>query len=160
MLHTIKDILKDAKIDHLNTIYVLGSWYSNISLYLLKSGISFNKVINVDIDNTVLSIGELLINKIGASDKVEHMNKDANTLDYSQLKPPSLVINTSANDIESTEWLDNIPSGTLVAIQDRQQESLSAFSERYPLDKTFFLSKLELDDPEEKYTRYMKIGVK
>ena len=160
LLHTIKDILKDAKIDHLNTIYVLGSWYSNISLYLLKSGISFNKVINVDIDNTVLSIGELLINKIGASDKVEHMNKDANTLDYSQLKPPSLVINTSANDIESTEWLDNIPSGTLVAIQDRQQESLSAFSERYPLDKTFFLSKLELDDPEEKYTRYMKIGVK
>lgn len=160
LLHTIKDILEDAKIDHLNTIYVLGSWYSNISLYLLKFGISFNKVINVDIDNTVLGVGELLIDKIGASDKVEHMNKDANTLDYSQLKPPSLVINTSANDIESTQWLDNIPAGTLVAIQDRQQESLSAFNERYPLDKTFFLSELELDDPKEKYTRYMKIGVK
>lgn len=160
LLHTIKDILEDAKIDHLNTIYVLGSWYSNISLYLLTSGISFNKVINVDIDNTVLGVGELLINKMGATDKVEHMNKDANMLDYRQLKPPSLVINTSANDIEGTQWLDNIPSGTLVAIQDRQQESLSVFNERYPLDKTFFLSELELDDPEEKYTRYMKIGVK
>jgi hypothetical protein len=160
LLHKIKTILKDANIDHLNTIYILGSWYSNVSLYLLNSGISFDKAINVDIDKTVLDIGKRLIDNVGGSDKVEHMNKDANTLDYRQLKEPSLVINTSANDIEGTKWLDNVPSGTLVAIQDRQQGSLSDFDELYPLGKTFFLSEMELNDPKEKYTRYMKIGVK
>jgi hypothetical protein len=159
LLHTVEDILDDAKIDHLNTIYVLGSWYSNVSMFILASNISFNKLINVDIDKKVLDVGAGIIDKLGASDKIEHMNKDANTLDYRQLKAPSLVINTSANDIEGTGWLENIPEGTLVAIQSRRG-TLESFDKLYPLSRTFFLNKMELDDPEEKYTRFMKIGVR
>jgi len=159
LLHTIEDILDDAKIDHLNTIYVLGSWYSNVSMFILASNISFNKLINVDIDKKVLDVGADIIDKLGASNKIEHMHKDANTLDYRQLKPPSLVINTSSNDIEGTNWLKNIPEGTLVAIQSRKG-SIESFNKMYPLNKTFFLNEIELDDPEEKYKRFMKIGIR
>ena len=159
LLDEVQKILKKSKIKKLDTIYNLGSWYSNMGLFLVANKLGFDKLINVDIDKDTLSTGEKLLDKLGISDKVEHMNKDVNTLDYRQLKSPGLVINTSTNDIDGDDWLDNIPQGTLVAMQGRHG-TLEDFDKQYPLRKTYFLDEVELEDPETEYERFMKIGVK
>ena len=156
LLDEVQKILGKTQLD---TIYNLGSWYSNMGLFLVANKLGFNKLINVDIDKDTLTTGQKLLDKLGISDKVEHMHKDANTLDYRQLKQPGLVINTSTNDIEGDDWLKNIPEGTLVAMQGRNG-TLEEFDKQYPLDKTYFLDEVELKDPETEYERFMKIGVK
>lgn len=159
LLDEVQKILKKTKINKLNTIYNLGSWYSNMGLFLVASKFGFNKLINVDIDKKTLTTGKKLLIKLGIAHKVIHMHKDANTLDYRQLKQPGLVINTSTNDIDGDDWLNNIPKGTLVAMQGRHG-TLEEFDKQYPLRKTYFLDEVELEDPETEYERFMKIGVK
>ena len=159
LLDEVQKILKKAKIKKLDTIYNLGSWYSNMGLFLVANKLGFDKLINVDIDKDTLMTGEKLLDKLGISNKVEHMNKDVNTLDYRQLKQPGLIINTSTNDIDGDDWLKNIPKGTLVAMQGRNG-TLEKFNKAYPLRKTYFLDEVELGDPETEYERFMKIGVK
>ena len=139
-----------------NTIYILGSWYGNLSLFLFKKhDIQFKKIINVDLDKKALSTGQEMADELGVSDKIEPMVQDANTLDYRQATKPSLVINTSVNDMNNEGWFDNIPKGTLVALQTRD-ESLNEFK----FAKILYSGKKELEDPETKYTRYMLIGIK
>lgn len=159
LLDEVQKILEKTKINKLNTIYNLGSWYSNMGLFLVASKLGFNKLINVDIDKKTLTTGKKLLIKLGIAHKVIHMHKDANTLDYRQLKQPGLVINTSTNDIDGDDWLNNIPKGTLVAMQGRHG-TLEEFDKQYPLRKTYFLDEVELEDPETEYERFMKIGVK
>jgi hypothetical protein len=138
-----------------NSIYILGSWYGNLSVLLMTDHFKFDKIINVDIDRSSLLSGQKLAKKLGIDNKIEPMVKDVNQLDYRQAQSPSLVINTSVNDIEDRGWFDRIPKGTLVALQTRD-DSL----DRYKFTKTLYQSKKELEDPEQKYIRVMKIGVK
>ena len=159
LLDEVQKILKKSKVKQLDTIYNLGSWYSNMGLFLVANKLGFNKLINVDIDKDTLTTGKKLLDKLGISDKVEHMNKDVNTLDYRSATAPSLVINTSTNDIDGDDWLKNIPAGTLVAMQGRHG-TLEEFDKQFPLRKTYFLDEVELEDPETEYERFMKIGVK
>ena len=56
-----------------------------MGLFLVANKLGFDKLINVDIDKDTLTTGAKLLDKLGISDKVEHMNKDANTIDYRQL---------------------------------------------------------------------------
>ena len=138
-----------------NTIYILGSWYGNISILLISRYIKFKKIINVDINRKVLATGQALAKRLGIDKKIEPMVKDANTLDYRQAVPPSLVINTSCNDMENSGWFDNIPSGTLVALQTRGDTL-----DEYKFSKTLYTGQKHLTDPETDYTRLMKIGIK
>jgi hypothetical protein len=103
------------------------------------------------------------------ADDIEYMRADANDLDYRQATPPSIVINTSVNDMPNTGWFDSIPDGTWVAVQGRNHvssgaandyASLAAFDQAYPLGQTLTLDSIELEDPEVKYSRWMKIGIK
>jgi len=159
LLDEVQKILKKSKVKKLDTIYNLGSWYSNMALFLVANKLGFTNLINVDVDKNTLVTGKKLLDKLGISDKVEHMHKDVNTLDYRSAKAPSLVINTSTNDINGDDWLKNIPKGTLVAMQGRHG-TLEEFDKQFPLRKTYFLDEVELEDPETEYERFMKIGVK
>ena len=138
-----------------NTIYVLGSWYGNISILLINKYIKFKKIINVDINDTVLNTGQVLAKKLGIDKQIEPMAKDANTLDYRQAIFPSLIINTSCNDMKNAGWFDNIPRGTLVALQTRDNTL-----DEYEFSKVLYIGKRHLKDPETNYTRLMKIGIK
>jgi hypothetical protein len=150
-------LIKEVEKIHneFNTIYVLGSWYGNLSLFLLHKHIKFKKIINVDIDRDSLATGQKLAKKLGVSDKIEPMKKDANTLDYRQAVSPSLVINTSCNDMDNEGWFDNIPEGTLVALQTRDNTL-----DEYDFSKVLYQGERELTDPETEYTRHMVIGIK
>lgn len=152
-----------------DTIYVLGSWYGNTSviLNLLQRRFKFDHIVNVDQDQEALNKSEEILNSLGL-ENVESMNADANELDYRQLGKDGLVINTSAADIEGTEWLENIPAGITVLIQARNKsgQSPNQFSsiwdliERYPLSKIFYKGQKNFKDPKTDFESYMIIGQK
>lgn len=149
-----------------NTMYIVGSWYGNLALFISKFGYpKVNKIINVETDRQFLKGSKRILDLIGA-DNVEYMLKDANRLDYRQLDNNSVVINTSLTDMHGNDWFDNIPSGTLVVLQARDHDPGNPFSspndiqEKFPLNELLYSGSLNLQDPETKYTRFMTIGRK
>jgi hypothetical protein len=155
-LWLIKELSKIK--DQYSTIYILGSWYGNLSLLLSRSNIEFDHIVNVDQDVHVLKQGQRIAKQLGIADRIEPMAADANELDYRQLDQDGLVINTSCHDMPNKGWFDHIPKGTMVALQTRNdvEHSLS----QYPLRETLYRGSIDLEDPETPYTSWLKIGIK
>ena len=148
------------------TVYSLGSWYGNLSLYLhLLPILDHGKIINVERDQGMLRQSARMLDHIGARD-VQHMLADANDLDYRQLDQDGVVINTSLTDMPGREWFDRIPKGTLVAMQARDHDPGQQFHspqdilDKFPLSDVEYAGSLDLRDPQTKYTRFMVIGRK
>lgn len=141
-----------------DTIYILGSWYGNMSMLIARSNIEFNKIINVDTDADVIDVSKQIAKITGTDNKIMHMIKDANQLTYEQLGSNGLVINTSCHDMENAGWFDHIPAGTMVALQSRADvdDDLSG----YEFSELLYDGELELEDPETQYISLLKIGVK
>jgi hypothetical protein len=152
-LHLARE-LKRLGYDQHDKIYNLGSWYGNMGPALVNQGIKFNQLLNVDIDPKVVDDAARVADHFDIAHLVKQLTGDANRLNYKNL---SLVINTSCNNIEGSEWFDRIPEGTLVALQTRDMPD---FKMLYPLRETLHFSKIRLEDPEERYTRLTWIGIK
>lgn len=156
-----------AKISpEVSTIYVLGSWYGNLALLLHRyPQVQVDRVINVETNPEFLKGSQNLLNPANVGN-VEYMLKDSNELDYRKLGRNGVVVNTSLNDMEGTDWFENIPSGTLVAMQARDQVENEQFTEledieqKFPLSQVLYSDSLDLEDPETEYTRFMVIGIK
>jgi len=156
--------------DQFDTIYILGSWYGNVALmlFMLKQYISFDRIINDEINAKSLLVGQEKLKQLGLSNKIQPMLKDANQLDYQQLGTNGLVINLSCHNIPSLKWLDHIPAGTMVVLQARNQDpgacnqykNFAQFDRGLPLDQTLYQDTLSLNDPDGAYEQYMKIGIK
>ena len=153
-------------VDQVDTVYVLGSWFGNTSLFMtLQPEFDYNKIVNVEVNANMLKQSQRMLNHVGAND-VQHMLRDANKLDYQQLGSNGLVINTSLNDMPGRAWFDNIPKGTLVAMQARDHTQARPFYRTddilklYPLSQVLYKGSLDLQDPETDYTRFMVIGRK
>jgi SAM-dependent methyltransferase len=158
--------LKKIK-DSFDTVYILGSWYGNASilLSLLEKHFSFDHIVNVDLDKNALQKGQSISRKLGIDDKIEPMAADANELDYRQLGKDGLVINFSAVDIKGSDWLKNIPTGTLVLIQGRDQvkggfDSVEELQTEFPLSQVFYAGSRRFQDPETKFNSFLIIGKK
>jgi precorrin-6B methylase 2 len=148
------------------TVYILGSWYGNLSLYMnLLPLIRYTNIINVEKNKTMLDQSRRMLDHIGV-DNVEFMHKDANDLDYRQLGNAGIVINTSLTDMDGTDWFRHIPDGTLVVMQARdrdpgyQFDSAQDILRKFPLEQVLYAGTKELQDPETRYTRFMIIGRK
>jgi hypothetical protein len=156
--------------NNFDTIYILGSWYSNVALllFMLDKYISFDQIINVDTNPTALNVGQQRLKRLGLVNKTKAMLQDANKLDYQQLGVDGLVINLSCHDIKGLAWLDNIPSGTMVVLQARnrdpgavnQYKDFKQFDTALPISKTIYQNTLKLTDSYGPYEEYMKIGIK
>ena len=149
-----------------STIYMLGSWYGNLALYMTLEGrIQADKIVLVEKDKKFLSTSKKLLDLAGA-DNVEYMLEDSNKLDYRQLGESGVVINTSLTDMQGRSWFLNIPTGTLVVMQGRDHDPNRSFSstqdivDRFPLSEVLYHGRMQLRDPETEYTRYMVIGRK
>jgi len=158
--------LKKIK-NNFDTIYILGSWYGNTSvlLNLLKNQFSFDHIVNVDLDKEALKKGHAIAKKLGIDKKIEPMAVDVNELDYRQLGKNGVVMNFSAVDIKGKGWLENIPKGTLVLVQGRDQveggfDSLESLETNYPLSKVFYSGVKQFQDPETKFQSFLLIGQK
>jgi hypothetical protein len=152
--------------DQFSTIYMLGSWYGNLALYLTLEGrIQVDKIVLVEKNQEFLSGSQRILDRVGA-DNIEYMLADANKLDYRQLGDAGVVINTSLTDMPGRAWFLNIPEGTLVVLQGRDQDpgqeyhSTQEIVDRFPLGQVLYHGRMQLRDPQTEYTRYMVIGRK
>ena len=158
-------IINKQRIDSVPVAYILGSWYSNLSTILRKTATPIEHIVDVDKNKSWLATGQQIQKDMGI-DGVEYMPADANKIDYRQLQDPGVVINTSTNDmLEHNDWFENIPAGTLVVLQGRDQVEREFLSpndllELYPLQNVLYSGTMNLQDPETEYTRSMVIGVK
>jgi hypothetical protein len=149
-----------------STMYVLGSWYGNLALYIkLQPRITVDQIILVEKNKEFLTTSRELLDLAGA-DNVKYMLTDSNKLDYRQLGRAGVVINTSLTDMPGRSWFLNIPNGTLVVLQGRDQDpgheyhSTQEIVDRFPLNQVLYHGRMQLRDPETEYTRYMVIGLK
>jgi hypothetical protein len=152
--------------DHVDVMYVLGAWYSNLAMLLtVAPEVDVDKIINVETDKKFLQVGKKMFAQRGINN-VEFMLKDANDLNYQQLTDRSAVVNTSLTDMQGTDWFTNIPAGTMVVMQARDHDSGQQFrnpediQQKFPLDQVLYSGSLELEDPETEYSRFMVIGIK
>ena len=153
LLHELQKIQ-----DQFSTIYILGSWYGNMSILLAKSRIQYDHIVNVDQDAAVVRGAHRIARVMGLDDRIEPMVQDANQLDYRQLDQDGLVINCSCHDMENRGWFDHIPAGVLVALQSRNDvdHDLS----EYDLSNTLYQGSRSAQDPETDYQSLLRIGVK
>ena len=150
----------------LDTVYILGSWYGNLALYMhLQPTVEYDQIVNVETDQSMLDQSQRMLDHVGV-ERVEHMLKDANDLDYRQLGDAGVVINTSLTDMPGREWFDRIPAGTLVVLQARDHDPGEQFHStediiaKFPLSQVYYTGTRHLQDPETEYNRFMVIGRK
>jgi hypothetical protein len=149
-----------------STVYMLGSWYGNLALYMtLEQRLQADKIVLVEKNKEFLTASKLILDHVGA-DNIEYMLADSNKLDYRQLGNSGVVINTSLTDMQGRAWFLNIPDGTLVVLQGRDHdpnrnfESTQDIVARFPVREVLYHGRMQLRDPETEYTRYMVIGRK
>jgi len=147
-------------------MYILGSWFGNLAAMIHHYGLpQVTKIINVDSRAKFIKIGSRMLDAMGA-DNVQSMIRDANQLNYRQLAPQGVIVNTSLTDMPGREWFDRIPRGTLTVLQGRDHDPNQEFADpdailqKFPMSKVRYQGTLALQDPETQYRRSMVIGEK
>jgi hypothetical protein len=146
-------------------IYVLGSWYGNMGIFLQQANIDFDRLIMVETKPRLLSTARRLLEPLYREGRLKLVLGRAEQIAYPNKN--ITVINTSVNDMSRT-WLQRVPRGTLTVIQGRdnldnpriETERAGVFYLKFPLENTVYWGQRRLRDPETRYTRFMKIGYK
>jgi hypothetical protein len=146
-------------------VYVLGSWYGNVGLVMRMLGMRMDQLVNIDTNPDFCAANHKLYELAGYDLPYDIRCEDCNRVRFSDA---DLVINTSTNDIPNQGWLDNIPRGTVIALQCRNNQdiagskmrpnSLSDFMENFRLSEVMFRGTLPLRNRQEAYERYMVVG--
>ena len=146
-------------------IYVLGSWYGNLGIFLQQANIDFDRLIMVEINPRRLATARQLLEPLYCAGRLKLVLGRAEQIEYPNKR--ITVINTSTNDM-SRAWMQRVPAGTLTVMQGRdnlvdpriETERAGVFYLKFPLETTVYWGQRRLRDPETRYTRYMKIGYK
>jgi hypothetical protein len=146
-------------------IYVLGSWWGNLGVFIQQSNIEFDRLIMVERHKHLLTSTRELLSNLWDQGRLKLLQSRAELVEY----PDRLitVINTSVNDMTAA-WLGQVPDNTLTVIQGRNNledpkivtRNIQEFDQKFPLTHTVYRAQRELRDPETTYSRYMKIGYK
>jgi hypothetical protein len=153
--------------DRFDTIYVLGSWYGNMAMVLSRLPISYQQIVNVDLDANALRQGQKLNRQFDVNG-VKAMRANANDLDYRRLGRRGAVINTSVTNMSGAGWFDNIPAGTTVAMLARDNDpdarnqiiSVEQLAQQFPLSDIQYQGQLRDQDPETDFDHFLVIGRK
>ena len=176
------DTLKDLNLD-LGLVYLCAGWYATIVPMLVENKILFSSVRSFDVDPDVWKIAEIFNKELlldGWRFKAQTkdiMDINYRTDTYTTVKgngdveeckdSPDTIINTSCEHIADFEnWYAKIPTGKLICLQSNDYVAVEEhvncvkdslhFAEMAPLSKVLFTGELPL----EKYTRFMRIGIK
>lgn len=156
--------------DNIDTVWIYGGWYG-ITAFLLQSrgNLTIDSIRSYDLDPTCESVADM----INENWLINDWQFKAHTTDCSSLQPklnnPDLIINTSTEHFVNTEWWDNIPNGTYVALQGNNMahddhvihsESLADFCQTYSLSEVLYSGELQFTYPTWNFTRFMQIGKK
>ena len=177
------DELKKLDLD-LGVVFLCAGWYATLATMMFEKNLNIKNLYSFDIDPSCEKIAEIFNKKWVMDDwKFKALTADINDLKYSNfmidfkksngdilkttINKVNTVINTSSEHIQNfNEWYSNIPHGTIVIIQGNDffeveehvncSEDLEDFSFKVPMGTTLYEGELKL----EKYTRFMKIGIK
>ena len=172
------------KIDkNLGTVFLCAGWYATVVPMIEEAGINFDKIRSFDIDPKVWKIAEVFNKDLVLDDwKFKATTQDIHDINYNthkyntvksngeteQLKDsPDTIINTSCEHIENFDsWYAKLPTGKLVILQSNNYfdipehvncvQDISQFEQMTPMQEVYFTGELKL----EKYTRYMRIGIR
>jgi hypothetical protein len=174
--------LKKLDLD-LGTIFLCAGWYATLATMLFEQDLTIKKIRSFDIDDSCWKIAETFnkpwvmkdwqfksstqdIHDINFSTHVYNVNRsDGSTCELTD--SPDTIINTSCEHIaDFKKWYNNIPNGKILILQTNNyfdldehincSKSVEDFSEQTAMEKTLYQGELVLD----KYSRYMKIGIK
>lgn len=156
------------------TIWIYGSWYGTLALlFFVREKIKIEKIHLFDIDPEALRVSGKVLNTWDIQGRVEF-----HQMDCTELKPgdrmfdekaPDIIINTSCEHFENRQWLEQIPSGTLLAMQSTDMEhpthiqrmqSLQDFENKMPMGSVAFAGTLDFSYPNFKFKRFMIIGAR
>ena len=155
-------LAKGLKGKNAGTIYVLGSWYGNMGIFLQQAGVQFDKLVLIEPDEEALMRSKDLLQQIGDEGKLILIHQKAEDAVYEK---PGVVINTSCNETGPV-FLTKLPDNMLCLLQARNNnentlfptEDEKDFIDYFPLEKVYYTGKKQLAAPEVNYVRYMKIG--
>ena len=155
-------LAKGLKGKNAGTIYVLGSWYGNMGIFLQQAGVKFNKLVLVEPNKEWLQQSKELLDTLNDEGKLVLIHQKAEDAVYEK---PGVVINTSCNETGPV-FLTKLPDNMLCLLQARdnvntviiETNSLDEFKELFPLNKTYYSGEKQLTDPTTEYDRYMIIG--
>lgn len=155
-------LAKGLKGKNAGTIYVLGSWYGNMGIFLQQAGVQFDKLVLIEPDEEALMRSKDLLQQIGDEGKLILIHQKAEDVVYEK---PGVVINTSCNETGPV-FLTKLPDNMLCLLQARNNnentlfptEDEEDFIDYFPLETVYYTGKKQLEDPEVNYVRYMKIG--
>jgi hypothetical protein len=148
-------------------VYVFGGWTGILANMLLQSRLLVKKIRSIDVDPWCESVADG-INKLHEMNgwRFKAVTADMADFEYPRDAKPDIVINTSTEHVTQEvydDWYDEIPNGTLVAIQGnnyfecpehiRCAHSLDDFVYRNHATNIYYKGELETD----MYTRYMCI---
>ena len=155
-------LARGLKGKNAGTIYVLGSWYGNMGIFLQQAGVQFDKLVLVEPNEEALMRSKDLLQQIGDEGKLILIHQKAEDVVYEK---PGVVINTSCNETGPV-FLTKLPDNMLCLLQARNNnentlfptEQIEDFVDYFPLEKVYYTGEKQLEDPEVNYTRFMKIG--
>jgi hypothetical protein len=177
----IIDELKTLDIN-LGTVFLCAGWYGILAALMFEHNIEMDKVRSFDIDPDVVTIAD----KFNAPWVMDGWQFKASTLDIMDIKYPTryttyrsdgtsldleempdTIINTSCEHIANFDtWYAKIPTGKIVILQSNDYVDidehvntscdLNAFGQQTPMTEVLYNGKMQL----EKYTRFMRIGIK
>ena len=167
----------------LGVVFICAGWYGTLANLMFDNcREKFTKIRSFDIDPSCYSIADT-INRPWVIDgwqfkastldihdiayPTTHTTYRANGTSQTLIEEPDTIINTSCEHIKDFDiWYSKIPEGKIVILQSNDffdvaehincVSSLTEFSEQTPMTTVLYEGELPL----EKYTRYMRIGVK
>jgi len=163
----------EPHIQEKSRVAILGSWYNILGFMLMvRRPNHYSEILGVDIDNVAIELAEKLCHTwtIGSNPIIKHINANANDID---IKDYNVVINCSAEHMESDLWYDNIAPNTIVCLQSTNlnitddpwkiinpNTTLDEFAAKYQFSHTYFKNEKVFDYDTWGYSRYMLIGIK
>lgn len=154
--------------DSIDHIAIYGGWYG-VTAFLLNSrgNLSIGKIRNYDFDPACERVADMINENWVIQDwKFKAITQDCNDLGN---HGADLVINTSTEHFESMDWWNNIPKGTVVAVQGNNMPhddhhvhsaSLKEFTAQFPITKKLYTGEKQFVYPTWQFTRFMLIGIK
>lgn len=177
------DELKKLDLD-LGVVYLCAGWYATLATMMFEKNLNIKKLYSFDIDPSCEKVADSFnkqwvmddwkfkagtadINDLKYNNFLFDFKRSDDTISKTTIDKVNTVINTSSEHIQNfSEWYSNIPYGTIVIIQSNNffeveehvncSEDLEDFSFKVPMEMTLYEGELKL----EKYTRFMKIGIK
>ena len=157
------------------TIWIYGSWYGTLAYMLLsRERLNIKKICCFDIDPEANKIAAKVLNHwICQGVEIEIIEQDclAITPDSSmyQTAKPDLIINTSCEHMNSYQWWEQFPQGTLFALQSTDMThpthincatSLEHFQSQITPSQFAVAAEKKFSYPGFKFSRFMLIGEK